>query len=336
METLTLVREREGRTEVWEITWAGLSVEIASGTAGRPLTTRVKNFTSPRDVETWLRSELDRQLKAGFRIAEQAPQATADDDDDDEAEDRARALAAALPPPGKGKASTGPAVAKRKAVGTMPERSSPRALLGGGALRVMVAEASKGSAPGTRLGGMPMGPASMDWPDCKVCDRPMLFVGQFLLRDLGVNTPGLLTVWNCTSTGERACASHQPGSGATQALVLDEDDLIPMLSPPSTKAITLARVQTLQTEPLAGKASQPVASYVSTLEARREVVGLIGGAVWATTETIASCPQCKTAMKPLFQLEAHGGGGLGVGTSGRGYAQWCSACSQAAWFVQRR
>ena len=327
METLTLVREREGRTEVWEITWAGLAVEIASGTVGRPLSTKVKNFGSPREVEAWLRSELDRQLKAGFKISDKpiAPAAGEDDEDDDDDD---------APAPARGKAavSAGPAVAKRKAT---PRPAAAAMSSSDGPLRVLVASPGKPSALGSRVGGMPLAPSSMDWPDCACCDKPMRFVGQLRLREVGADRDGLLTLWHCTSTGDKACPSGDPTSGAARAIVLDEEDLVPMLAPPSSAEITLLRTQTITAEALAGRISDPARAYADTLEARREVVGLVGAQLWVGAATTATCKPCKAPMKPLLQLEAHAGGGLGLGGGGRGYAQLCSACGAAAWFVQR-
>ena len=99
--------------------------------------------------------------------------------------------------------------------------------------------------------------------------------------------------------------------------------------------ITLLRTQTITAEALAGRISDPARAYADTLEARREVVGLVGAQLWVGAATTATCKPCKAPMKPLLQLEAHAGGGLGLGGGGRGYAQLCSACGAAAWFVQR-
>ncbi|MCA9679510.1 MAG: hypothetical protein H6709_16820 [Kofleriaceae bacterium] len=72
MESVTLVRDDDGETEVWEVTWAGLDVEVASGIESEPLRTKTKKFRTHREAEEWIRAELAKRMKDGFKIRETA------------------------------------------------------------------------------------------------------------------------------------------------------------------------------------------------------------------------------------------------------------------------
>ncbi len=73
MEMLLLAREEDGETELWEVTWAGLAVEVATGVEGEPMRTKTKKFRTHREAEEWIRAELAKQLKDGFTIRESKP-----------------------------------------------------------------------------------------------------------------------------------------------------------------------------------------------------------------------------------------------------------------------
>jgi hypothetical protein len=73
MEMLTLTRDQDGETEVWEVTWAGLDVEVASGVEGEPLRTKTKKFRTHREAEEWIRAELAKLMKDGYKIREAKP-----------------------------------------------------------------------------------------------------------------------------------------------------------------------------------------------------------------------------------------------------------------------
>ena len=72
MDSLTLVRERAGIVEVWEVTVGGMQVEIATGMKGTELRTTTRRFRTQRELEEWLRAEMTKQMADGFKIAEPA------------------------------------------------------------------------------------------------------------------------------------------------------------------------------------------------------------------------------------------------------------------------
>jgi hypothetical protein len=70
MESLTLVRDRAGIVEVWEVTVAGMQVEIATGVKGTELRTTTRRFRTQRELEEWVRAEMTRQMADGFKLPE--------------------------------------------------------------------------------------------------------------------------------------------------------------------------------------------------------------------------------------------------------------------------
>jgi hypothetical protein len=73
MDSLTLVRDRAGIVEVWEVTVGGMQVEIATGVKGTELRTSTRRFRTQRELEEWLRAEMTKQMSDGFKIAEAPP-----------------------------------------------------------------------------------------------------------------------------------------------------------------------------------------------------------------------------------------------------------------------
>jgi hypothetical protein len=73
MDSLTLVRDRAGLVEVWEVTVGGMQVEIATGVKGTELRSSTRRFRTQRELEEWIRAEMAKQMADGFKIAEAPP-----------------------------------------------------------------------------------------------------------------------------------------------------------------------------------------------------------------------------------------------------------------------
>lgn len=308
MTVVTLARG----DELWEITWIGGEVEIASGPRGKEPRVEERVFADPAEAAAFAAAEIEARRADGWVDSEV--------EHDGGAAER-EALRAARP---------------TERAWAMRRREPPPE-----------------TEPVTRVGGRPLVPRGQHWPDCQQCFHPMQFLAQVRLSDTGDPEvgDGLLLIFHCDESGGM-CEPFNPGLGSNLALVCEVSsnmELLPIPKLEPRRSRVLDRVDGVELVPLDrpppldpddyddyDDCDGDEDPYAALRRAESEaIIGMLATRPdWIQDEQIPSCAACRRPMRPVAQLEDHGGGGINFGDLGCGYAFVCTGCRAGAFLMQ--
>lgn len=199
----------------------------------------------------------------------------------------------------------------------------------------LLIEDAGGSAAAT-VGGQPIAPPGVTWPECRSCNGPMQFLAQLPLSEcdeiLRERSSQSLLIFQCQNN-PGMCDDWAPESGGNAAIIVDasQGSLLPV---PEGETLLPAesRLRLVSYESRSG--DTPDDAYCDAMEEPgSNVIGKLGGdPLWIQGDETPVCG-CGTRMSFVCQLECCGGGGINFGDAGAGYAFVCPQCSDQARFL---
>lgn len=199
----------------------------------------------------------------------------------------------------------------------------------------LLIEDASGSATAT-VGGRPIAPIGVAWPECRSCQGPMQFLAQIPLAECDEVLPGRssqsLLIFQCQND-PGMCDEWDPESGGNAAILVEagRGSVLPV---PEGETLLPAESRLAFVAYESRPGESPDDAYCEAIdEPGSKVIGKIGGdPLWIQGDETPTC-ECGARMSFVCQLECCGGGGINFGDVGVGYAFVCPECSDQARFL---